>query len=106
MRFSELDKHHVVDLGTATTVAQLADAAVDAASRRVTGFTLRKTPGRQNWLAWDQLHALGPDAATIGGLDALSDAPTDAVLLREGGVIGRRVLTDGGVELGALADVG
>jgi uncharacterized protein YrrD len=105
MRFSDVIKRPVIDLATAADIGRVDDAVVDPVARRVIGFRLKKTPDDARWLAWDQITALGPDAltaATAAAVTVREDAP--GRLLRADGVIGGRVLTDQGMELGALAD--
>ena len=106
MRASDLTKHPVLDVSTATTVGSIQDVVVDPTERQILGFVLGKTAGKATWLEWSHLKALGTDAATIDGTDALAAAPEQGPpALRKGNVVGGRVLTDQGLELGKLADV-
>ncbi len=107
MNVSGLDKHPVLDVSTATTVGQIDDVVIDPASRAVLGFLLRKTPAKATWLSWANIKSLGTDAATIDNVDVLADGPGPeaAPALKKQKVIGGRVLTDEGLELGRLADV-
>jgi len=102
----EVAKHPVVDLSTATTLGQLSQAAVDGANRRIAGFTLRKSVPSGDWLAWERLTALGPDAATVADPSAITapDERERALFDATKSMLKRRVLTEGGVELGPLAD--
>jgi uncharacterized protein YrrD len=106
MRASEITKHPVLDVSSATTVGRIDDVVIDPADRQVLGFVLAKTAGKATWLAWDHLKALGRDAATIDSPDDLTEPPESAPPgLKKGKVLGGRVLTDQGLELGTLADV-
>jgi uncharacterized protein YrrD len=106
MRASEVTNHPVLDVSTAVTVGRIDDVVIDPTNRQVLGFVLAKTAGKATWLAWDRMKALGRDAATIESADALAEAPELASRgLRKGKVLGGRVLSDEGLELGALADV-
>ena len=107
MRVTDLNKHPVLDVSTATTVGRIDDVVIDPSTRQVVGFSLGKTPGTAAWLAWDRLKALGVDAATVDSVEALTEGP-DADMppaLKRGKVIGGLVLTDQGLSLGDLVDV-
>jgi uncharacterized protein YrrD len=107
MKVSQLKKHPVLDISSATTVGQIDDVVVDPVKRQILGFTLHKAAGKENWLSWAQLKSFGADAATIETTDVLSTGPGEAAprTLLRGKVIGGRVLTDQGLGLGSLADV-
>jgi sporulation protein YlmC with PRC-barrel domain len=107
VKVTDLNKHPVLDVSSATTVGQIDDVVVDPSTRHVLGFSLRKTPGKETWLPWDGLKALGADAATIEGTDAIVIGPDETAppALTRGKVIGGRVLTDQGLSLGTLADI-
>jgi sporulation protein YlmC with PRC-barrel domain len=107
MRVTDLNKRPVMDVATATTVGRIDDVVVDPSTRQLVGFSLRKTPGKASWLAWDRLKALGADAATIDNVEALTEGPDEEVppALKHGKVIGGIVLTNQGLNLGNLVDV-
>lgn len=107
MRVTDLNKRPVMDVSSATTVGRIDDVVVDPGTKQIVGFTLRKTPGKQSWLAWDRLKALGADAATVDTVEALTDGPDEEVAppLKSGKVIAGIVLTNQGLSLGNLADV-
>ena len=106
MLASQLDKHPVLDVSSASTVGRVDDVIIDPAARRVVGFTIGKASGSGDWLAWDRMKALGPDAATVDDAGAITARPDDAHRgLRAGKILSGRVLTDQGRELGTLADV-
>jgi len=62
---------------------------------------------RGDWLAWDRIAAIGPDAVTIDSADRLEPYAADPSRrgLKANGAIGGRVLTDQGREVGSLSDV-
>ncbi|MEP7088545.1 MAG: PRC-barrel domain-containing protein [Nocardioidaceae bacterium] len=113
MRTSEIAKRPVVTYA-GEDVAQIKDIVYAAGGGTVGGFTLA---GRglfsgplKEGLAWGSVAALGADAVMIRDEDALS--PTKDVLeasRRTGGsgadVLGSRVLSDAGVDLGVVHDV-
>jgi uncharacterized protein YrrD len=114
MRASEMTKRPVVTL-EGEDVAQIKDIIYAASGGQVGGFTLN---GRgllagtlKTALAWGAVVALGPDAVMIRGEDALTDR--DALVAEivgknsgsGGDVLGSRVLTEDGKDLGKVLDV-
>lgn len=108
LRASDLPGRPVVTVG-GEDVAQIRDVVYDAGSGEVIGFTLAKRGifgGRMKQvLPWENVEGLGPHAAIIPDEDALT-APDG---LREPAddrdVIGARVLTDDGRQLGEVRDL-
>ena len=96
----------VLDLATATTVGRIDDVDVDPAAKRAVGFRLA-TGSSGDWLAWDRIASIGPDAVTIESADRLEVYAADPSRrgLKANGAIGGRVLTDQGREVGSLNDV-
>ncbi len=113
MRTSELVKRPVVTMA-GDDVAQLKDVVYAAGGGEVGGFTLAGRglfagPMKRS-LAWPRVSALGADAVMIEDESALE--PPEAVLDASaasggsgGNVLGSRVLTDAGTDLGAVVDV-
>ncbi len=113
MRSSEITKRPVVTMA-GDDVAQIKDIVYSSGGGAVSGFTLA---GRglfagplDRGLAWPRIAALGSHAVMIADEDALE--PVDTVLDRSassGGsgrdVLGSRVLTDAGTDLGSVVDV-
>ena len=113
LRTSEIIKLPVVTYA-GEDIAQIKDVVYAAGGGAVGGFTLAGRglfagPLKQS-LAWPSVGALGPDAVMIRDENALH--PTEAVLDASaasggsgGDVLGSRVLTDAGVDLGKVVDV-
>jgi uncharacterized protein YrrD len=114
MRASEIAKRPVVTMA-GEDVAQIKDVVYAAGGGTVGGFTLN---GRgllasplKTALAWRDIHALGPDAVMITDESSLSDldrmlTDTGANKATQGGdILGSRVLTDTGTDLGKVIDV-
>jgi len=114
MRASEIIKRPVVTL-EGEDVAQIKDIIYADSGGQVGGFTLN---GRgflsgtlKTALAWGAVVALGPDAVMIRDEDALTNR--DALIAEivgkngvgGGDVLGSRVLTDDGKDLGKVLDV-
>ncbi|MEP7369126.1 MAG: PRC-barrel domain-containing protein [Dermatophilaceae bacterium] len=113
MRTSEVTGRPVVTLG-GEDIAQIKDVVYSAGGGAVGGFTLAgrglfSGPLKQA-LPWAAVIALGPDAVMIRGEDVLEP---NAIVLDQsatsggsgGDVLGSKVLTDGGTELGTVVDV-
>jgi uncharacterized protein YrrD len=113
MRTSEIEKRPVVTL-LGEDVAQIKDVVYSSGGGAVGGFTLAGRgllagPLKQG-LAWTSVSALGADAVMISDSDVLE--PTQSVLDTSassggsgGNVLGSRVLTDQGTDLGTVVDV-
>ncbi|MBC9727928.1 PRC-barrel domain-containing protein [Streptomyces sp. TRM68367] len=110
MSARSLTTRPVVTLG-GDVVAHVRDTVFDASAGRITGFTLSgphllSGPLRLG-LPWPAVHALGHDAVMIR--DAGAPAPVDMAAARQaarrGRVVGARVLTDAGTEVGTVLDV-
>jgi uncharacterized protein YrrD len=114
MRTSEITKRPVVTL-EGEDVAQIKDIIYADGGGEVGGFTLN---GRgllagplKTALAWPAVVALGPDAVMIRDEGALTDRGTLVTEIvgdsagNGGNVLGSRVLTDDGKDLGKVVDV-
>jgi uncharacterized protein YrrD len=113
MRASEIEKRPVVTMA-GEDVAQIKDIVYSSGGGAVGGFTLAGRgllagPLKQG-LAWASVSALGADAVMIDSPDALD--PVQSVLDASaspdgsgGDVLGSRVLTDEGTDLGSVVDV-
>ncbi len=113
MRTSEIAKRPVVTLG-GEDIAQVKDVVYAAAGGSVGGFTLA---GRgifagplKEGLAWSSVAALGADAVMVADEAALDTRQSvlDASASSGGSggdILGSRVLTDGGTDLGTVVDV-
>ena len=110
LRAAEIVKRPVVTL-QGKDVAQVKDVVYSSANGELAGFTLNgrglfSGPMRKT-LPWGVVHGLGPDAVVItdesklAGKDALSGEKEGA----GGGVLGSRVITDGGRVLGTVTDL-
>lgn len=110
MRGAEIHKRPVVTL-EGEDIAQIKDIVYTGGEGQVAGFTLN---GRGMWsgplkegLAWSHMMALGPDAVIVESVDSLE--PLSDLKQRAepagGDVLGSRVLTDKGEDLGEVVDV-
>ena len=110
LRARELTGHPVVTLD-GELVAEIKDIVFERSGGAIAGFTLRN-PGlfsrsRKDALPWGAVHGIGRDAVTISGTEVLE--PADEVVPKKeakgGNVLGDRVLTDSGRDLGTVLDV-
>ncbi len=99
-RFSEAEHRTVMDTSTATAVGRVEGFVVDPANRRVEAVRVGKHKGG-SVLAWKDVQGFGPDAVTIRTGDAISARTGDEACELMGG----RVLTTRGQELGTVEDV-
>ncbi|MPZ67205.1 MAG: hypothetical protein GEU83_17440 [Pseudonocardiaceae bacterium] len=108
MLFSQARKSDVVSTDTATRVARVDGFVVATGPARVALLRLGKVTTEGSLLYWDDLQGFGPDAATIADASVIR-APDDELERRaESGeleILGKRVLTERGDELGAVTDV-
>ena len=106
MRFSEAKGHKVVSTSTAATVGKVKGFVVDPATRSVHALRLRKTEDGKV-LLWSAMTAFGADAVTVADAGAIvEDAESVTALTgKEHDVLGKRVLTSAGDQLGEVHDV-
>ncbi|MBV8540425.1 MAG: PRC-barrel domain-containing protein [Pseudonocardiales bacterium] len=108
MLFSQARKRDVVNTTTATRVARVDGFVVLPGPARVALLRLGKVSGVGTLLSWEDLQGFGPDAVTVAS-DTVIRPARDAVEQRaEDGdleIMGKRVLTERGMELGPVTDV-
>lgn len=106
MLFSESKGRKVVSTSTADTVGKIDEFVVDPASHSILALALKKTD-HGDTLRWPDITAFGEDAVTVTGAERLTEA--DEAIHALGGkrnrMLGRRVLSTHGNELGTIADV-
>lgn len=107
MLFTETRGRPVMNTSTATTEGKISHPLVDPHTSRVVGFALSKTHGKANTLHWEDLRHFGPDAVTVDSADAVAEPRGRAAELsaKHMEILGKRVLTDQGDELGEVDDL-
>lgn len=111
MRAAEINGRPVVTLDTAEDIAEVRDVVFSHSHGELSGFTLNKrgwlAGPRKEELAWADVAALGPDAVMVASAEALRRPGDDGGVAAGGGdsVIGGRVITDDGNELGEVTDL-
>ena len=106
MLFSQARGHKVVASSTAATVGKVSGFVVDPVTRSVVAVQVKKAE-KGDLLRWADLVAFGADAVTVSDDSAIGDGGPDVSALagKAHRVLGKRVLTSGGDELGKVADV-
>lgn len=107
MRFSEGRGHPVVGTETADTVGKVQRFVVDASQARVVALVLKKTPDKADVLRWADVITFGPDAVTVpsAGLLVEPDGELARLTNKKRSLLGQRVLTDAGDDIGKVDDV-
>ncbi|MGQ0776005.1 MAG: PRC-barrel domain-containing protein [Pseudonocardiales bacterium] len=108
MLFSQARKHDVVNTASATRVARVDGFVVRPGPARVALLRLGKVSGAGTLLAWEDLQGFGPDAVTVAD-DAVLRPARDGLEQRaedkELEILGKRVLTERGMDVGTVTDV-
>jgi uncharacterized protein YrrD len=108
MLFSQARKRDVVNTATATRVARVDGFVVLPGPTRVALLRLGKVSGAGTLLSWDDVQGFGPDAVTVA-TDAVIRPARDALEQRaednDLDILGKRVLSEHGTELGMITDV-
>lgn len=107
MRMSAVKGRRVISVSTADTVGKVSELILDPASSSVAAVRLSKTPDDADIVPWQNLKGFGEDAVTVPGPESLvqSDERITELSEKRHGVMGKRVLTDAGVDLGTVSDV-
>lgn len=106
MKFSEGRNHKVVSTSTADTVGKVHEYVVDPLTHAVLALQLKKTSDGDT-LRWSDITAFGTDAVTVSGADTIGAPGADVTALtgKDHVLIGKRVLSNAGDELGHVKDV-
>ncbi|MCZ4119239.1 MULTISPECIES: PRC-barrel domain-containing protein [unclassified Streptomyces] len=107
MLLSELSGLTVMSKADAVAIGTVAGIVIDPAASRVIALHLAKTSGAGKFLAWPDVHAVGPDAVMAPDGGALRDADDELAPLAtaSSGLLGKRLLTDHGEEDGIVQDI-
>lgn len=106
MLLTQVVGRKVVSTRSAETVGQVADLVIDPQSRGVVAVTLKKTAGGDT-VFWSDITAFGADAVTLADADLIKRANDVVKELssKNRRLLGKRVLTDSGEDLGTLSDI-
>lgn len=106
MLFSAAVGRQVVGADAADTVGQVGGFVVDPVGRRVRAVQVKKS-GSGTTLPWWSISSFGDDAVIVCGADAIGEPDEASVALtgKDHDLVGKRVLTSAGNELGTVGDV-
>jgi uncharacterized protein YrrD len=108
MLFSQARKRPVVNTATANRVARVDSFVVLPGPARVALLRLGKVSGAGTLLSWDDVQGFGPDAVTVA-TDAVIRPARDVLEQRAEDndleIVGKRLLSEQGTELGPVTDV-
>lgn len=104
--FSEAKGRKIVSTSTADTVGKISEFVVDTSSRSVVAVLCKKTE-EGDTLLWSDVTAFGHDAVTVASADAIGspDETVAALSGKDHHVLGKRVLTTRGADIGKVTDV-
>lgn len=108
MLFSDARRSDVVSTGSATKVARLEGFVVAAGPARVALLRLGKVQGEGSLVSWEDVQGFGSDAVTIPDAAVIRVPENDwesAADSRDLEIVGKRVLSERGDELGEITDV-
>ena len=106
MRFSDAKGRKVVSTSSAETVGKLDEFVVDPRRRVVVAVELKKTDSGDT-LMWADIVGFGADAITVTGADMIADQAAEVAALagKDHRMLGKRILSAAGDELGKVDDV-
>ncbi len=106
MRFSQAKGRKVVSTSTAETVGRIDGFVVDPRARAVLALQVGKADSGDT-LRWERVVGFGADAVTVADAEGITDADVDVSALtgKDHRVVGKRVLSTAGDELGTVVDV-
>jgi uncharacterized protein YrrD len=98
----------VVATDTAEQLGKAAGVAVDAQHARITAVHVGGSKRSARFVPWEHITSFGVDAVMVDGTGAARDATgpaEDRVANGDGDVLGKRLLTDSGDQVGVVDDV-
>lgn len=106
MRFSDAKGRKIVSTSSAETVGKLDNFVVDPLLRAVVAVEVKKTDSGDT-LMWSEIVGFGADAITVTGADTIADQTPEVAALagKDHHMVGKRILSAAGDELGKLDDV-
>ncbi|WP_037628713.1 PRC-barrel domain-containing protein [Streptomyces aureus] len=106
MLLSEIMDRPVMDTDEAQSIGQIDSLVIAPRPAHILALRLKHTGGGGTLLTWSYVHAIGPDAvmARVNAREASEeDIAEHAAVCRN--LLGRRVLTQRGTEIGTLQDI-
>ncbi len=104
MLLSQTLGRSVINVEDAQQVGTVEELVIDPAAAQIVAIRLRGArDGGGGTVAWQDIQAVGPDAVMVHTARTARLGPVDAEAQQ--GLVGRRVLTEHGEEVGKLTDV-
>ncbi len=100
--------HPVVATGNAEQLGQTSGVAVDPASSKIVAVHVGGSKGSARFVPWEQVSSFGTDAVMVEDASVVRETSgpfEQRVADGDGDLLAKRVLTDGGDELGTVDDV-
>lgn len=108
LRFEQARHTPVYSKDAADEIGHVIRYVIGPGTHRVAAVHVAGRRKRAQLVDWSDIVGFGPDAVVIDSADSLRPAAGDheqRVVAGDLDLLGRRVLTDGGYEIGGLADV-
>lgn len=108
MRFTESLGLELVTTDDAVAVARVDGFVVDPSAHRITALRLTDVDGDGSFVSFDDLRGFGRDAVTVEGRSVIRDSRDEREERAPSGeldLVGKRVLTESGDEVGTVDDV-
>ncbi|AYA15935.1 hypothetical protein D3X13_06630 [Streptomyces fradiae] len=103
MLLSQTVGRPVVSSADASRVGTVAGLVVDPEAGRITALRLEDTKVGGDVIAWEDVHAVGPDAVVVATAAAARFTAADSAGDQK--LLGQRLLTELGASAGTLADI-
>ncbi|MGW6026732.1 PRC-barrel domain-containing protein [Streptomyces sp. NPDC055099] len=106
MLLSQVLGHPVIGADDARPAGEVAGLGIDPRTRRITELYLRGAKNGGDSVPWAQVRGMGPDAVIIENAAAAAEAVRGGSHSRaHKRLLGKRVLTDFGEDIGTLTEV-
>jgi sporulation protein YlmC with PRC-barrel domain len=108
MRFSESRGLELVDTKRAVSIGTVDGFVVDPRTHRITALRLTHVDADGEFVDYDELEGFGRDAVTVAGSGRIRparDQRDEGVASRDLDLVGKRLLTESGNEVGEITDV-
>ena len=105
--FTEARQRKVVSAADDEAVGRIDRFVVHPDEQRVGSFRLDNVPDMKRYLSYRNVEEFGEEQVTVpnGNVLRLPDGPREEKIRRDYGMLGKRILTDTGHELGKVVDV-
>ncbi len=96
----------VMDIEVGEELGNIIDICFDYNQQQILGFKIKDKKKKDKFIDYHQIDNLGSDMIVLKGDNSLEDYPYDYVSLKsKQSIIGNKVITDAGEELGVIEDI-